>query len=91
METMHAKMDGFSTAMKNQLSFNEALETQLAQLAAATPVAELGKILGQPESTLESVNVINAMWKEPLAGHPSAMQRSSHAQEEARGASWQPQ
>ena len=63
METIHAKMDVFSTAMKNQLSFNKALETQLAQLAAA----ELGKIPGQPESTLESVNVINAMWKEPLS------------------------
>ena len=25
METIHAKMDGFSTAMKNQLSFNKAL------------------------------------------------------------------
>ena len=61
MEIVHAKMDGFSTAMKNQLSFNEALKTQLAQLATATPAAELGKILGQPESTLESVNVVNAM------------------------------
>ena len=46
METIHAKMDGFSTAMKNQLSFNKALETQLVQLAAATPAAELGKIPG---------------------------------------------
>ena len=91
METIHAKMDGFSTAMKNQLSFNKALETQLAQLAAATPAAEQGKISGQPESTLESMIVINAMWKDPLAGHPSAMQRSSHAQEEVRGVSWQPQ
>ena len=60
-ETIHAKMDGFSTTMKNQLSFNKMLETQLAQLAAATPAAELGMILGQPESTLEIVNVINAM------------------------------
>ena len=25
METIHTKMDGFSTAMKNQLSFNKAL------------------------------------------------------------------
>jgi hypothetical protein len=57
METIHAKMDGFSTAIKNQLSFNKMLETQLAQLA----VAELGKIPGQPKSTLERVNVINAM------------------------------
>ena len=60
-------MDGFSTTMKNQLSFNKALETQLA---AATPAAELGKIPGQPESTLESVNVINAMWKESLSRTP---------------------
>ena len=37
---IYAKMDGFSTAMKNQLSFNKMLETQLAQLAAATPAAE---------------------------------------------------
>ena len=63
MEIIHAKMDGFSTTMKNQLSFNKVLETQLAQLAAA----ELGKLPGQLESTLESVNVINAMWKEPLS------------------------
>ena len=54
MEIIHAKMDGFSIAMKNQLSFNKTLETQLAQLAAATPAAELEKIPGQPESTVES-------------------------------------
>ena len=46
METINAKMDGFSTAMKNQLSFNKALETQLAQLAAATLAAELGRFWG---------------------------------------------
>ena len=34
------------------------LETQLAQLAATTPAAELGKIPGQPKSTLESVNIM---------------------------------
>ena len=71
METIHAKMDGFSTAMKNQLSFNKALETQLAQLAADAPAVKLGKISG----------------KSHLAGHPSAMQRNSHAQEEVCGAS----
>ena len=80
-------MPRWTDSPPNQLSFNKALETQLAQLAATTPASELGKILGQPESTLESVNVVNAMWKEPLAGHPSATQRSSHAQEEVRGAS----
>ena len=70
LETIHDKMDGFSTAIKNQLSFNKMLKTQLAQLAAATPAAELGKIPGQPKSTLESVNVIKATWKVPLSRTP---------------------
>ena len=70
METIHGKIDRFSTAIKNQLSFNKMLETQLAQLAAATPAAELGNLPGQPESSLESVNVINAMWKESLSRTP---------------------
>ena len=39
MENIHAKMDGFSTAIKNQLSFNNMIETQLAQVAAALPPA----------------------------------------------------
>ena len=35
LETIHAKMDGIYTTIKNQLSFNNMLETQLAQLATA--------------------------------------------------------
>ena len=57
--------DGFSTAIKIQLSFNKMLETQLAQLAATTPATELGKISGQPESTLESVNAVTTRWGKP--------------------------
>ena len=90
METIHAKMDRFSTAMKNQLSFNKVLETQLAQLATATPAAELEKIPGQPKSTLESVNVINAMWKEPLS-RTSLSYAEKLTRPEVCGASWQPQ
>ena len=63
-------MDSFSTAIKNQLSFNKMLEIQLAQLAAATLAAELGKIPGQPESTLESVNVVTSKWKKPSSRSP---------------------
>ena len=56
------------------------IETQLAQLAAATPAAEIGKIPGQPESTLESVNVVNAMWEKP----PSKTPFSSYAEKLTR-------
>ena len=31
LKIIHAKMDGFSTAIKKQLSFNKMLETQLIQ------------------------------------------------------------
>ena len=39
METIHARMDGFSTAIKNQLSFNKMIENQLAQVATTMPPA----------------------------------------------------
>ena len=89
METIHAKMDGFSITIKNQLSFNKMLKTQLAQLDAATPSAELGNIPGQPESTLQSVNVINAMWKEPLSRTPLNYAEKLTHPKEVCGANWQ--
>src|SRR6185295_10879735 len=49
LENINAKVETVSSALKNQLSFNKIIETQLAQIAAAVPSAESGKILGQPE------------------------------------------
>jgi hypothetical protein len=42
-------MDIFTSAIKNQHSFNKMIESQIAQLAAAVPSSNKGKILGQPE------------------------------------------
>ena len=39
-----------SSSLKNQLSFNKMIETQLAQIAASLPAVESGKIPGQPEA-----------------------------------------
>ena len=52
LESLSEKMDSFNSAIKNQLSFNKVLETQLAQLAAAVPSYEQGRILGKPEDPL---------------------------------------
>ena len=41
------------------------LETQLAQLAAATPAVDSGKIPRQLEFTLESVNAVTTRWGKP--------------------------
>jgi hypothetical protein len=39
LESINAKMDSFSSAIKDQLSFNKKIELQLAQLASALPIA----------------------------------------------------
>jgi hypothetical protein len=57
LETINNRMDNFSTAIKNQLSFNKMLESQLQQLANIVP-ANQGKIPRQPED-LETANLID--------------------------------
>jgi hypothetical protein len=56
--------------MKNQLSFNKMIETQLAQLAASLPSSESGGIPGQPEPTWENLKLVTtrcgkATWDPP--------------------------
>jgi hypothetical protein len=58
LENINARMDTFASGIKNQHSFNKMLESQLAQLAAAVPPLEKGKISGQLED-LETVNLVD--------------------------------
>jgi hypothetical protein len=39
LEDINAKMNDFSSAIKDQLNHNKKIETQLAQLATALPVS----------------------------------------------------
>jgi hypothetical protein len=43
LENINSRMDTFTSAIKNQHSFNKMLESQLAQLATAIPPLEKGK------------------------------------------------
>ena len=58
LENINSKIEDLSSAIKNQLSFNKMIETQLAQIVVAVPVNNKGKILGQPENSLEKVNAV---------------------------------
>jgi hypothetical protein len=58
LDNINAKLDDFSSAIKNQFSFNKILETQLAQLAAAIPSFEKDRIPGKLEPTLENANLV---------------------------------
>ena len=55
-ENINSKLENLSSSVKNQLSFNKMIETQIAQIAAAIPVNNMGKIQGQPENSLEFVH-----------------------------------
>ena len=48
---MPAQLEGFNSIIKNQLSFNKIIETQVAQLASSYPNVNTGKLPGQPEVT----------------------------------------
>ena len=55
LENINSKIEGLSS-IKNQLSFNKMIETQIAQIVVAIPVNHLGKIPGQPENSPEFVH-----------------------------------
>jgi hypothetical protein len=62
LESLNVKLEILSSTLKNQLSFNKVIETQLAQIAASLPDVESGKIPGQPESTIENVSIVSTGW-----------------------------
>ena len=51
-------MDSFASVIKNQHNFNKMIESQIAQLAAAVPPSDKGKIPGQLED-LETTNLVD--------------------------------
>jgi hypothetical protein len=56
--------------MKNQLSFNKMIETQLAQLAASLPSSESGGFPGQPEPTRENLKSVTTRSGKTTWGPP---------------------
>ena len=59
LESLASQLEGFSSVIKNQLSFNKMIETQVAQLASSCPNANMGKLPGQPEvPSKENVNAV---------------------------------
>ena len=57
--SMAAQLEGFNFVIKNQLSFNKMIETQVAQLASSCPNVITGKLPGHPDVTLkENVSAV---------------------------------
>jgi hypothetical protein len=58
LQNINSKIENLTSFVKNQLSFNKMIETQIAQIVAALPANNEGKILGQPENSLENVKAV---------------------------------
>jgi hypothetical protein len=44
LENINTKIEGLTSPVKNQLSFNKMIEIQLAQIATAIPIENNGKV-----------------------------------------------
>ena len=49
LENINSQIESLTSAVKNQLSFNKMVESQLAKIVAAIPISNDGKVLAQPE------------------------------------------
>ena len=52
LEKINSKIEGLTSSVDNQLSFNKMIETKLAQIAAAIPMDNSGKIPRQPRGVV---------------------------------------
>jgi hypothetical protein len=55
-------LDEFSSILKNQLSFNKKIETQLAQIATVIPSYEKDRIPSKPKGIMETANLVTARY-----------------------------
>jgi hypothetical protein len=58
LENINAKLDEFSSVLKNQFSFSKMIETQLAQIVVAIPSYKKDRIPGKPEGTMDTTNPV---------------------------------
>jgi len=56
LENINSKIESLSSSVKNQLSFNKMIETQISQIAAAIPVDHSGKTSWPPKNSHKNVN-----------------------------------
>ena len=80
LENINSKVEGLSSSVMNQLSFNKMIETQLAQIAAAIPVENNRKIPGQPENSFKKVNAVTTRGGKSTRDPPDSNNKIGKAQ-----------
>jgi hypothetical protein len=87
LENMNSKIEGLSSSIKNQLSFNKMIEIQIGQIATALPISDLENILWKPETSFKSIKMVLVRFGKPLYRESQGYFIYLHHQE---GRSWSP-
>ena len=58
LENINSQIEGLTSAVKKQISFNKMVESQLAKIADTIPISNDGKIPAQPKNSCEKVNAL---------------------------------
>ena len=86
LENINYKIEGLTSSVQNQLSFNKMIEIKLAQIAATIPINNEGKIPGQPKNSLEKVNAVTTRGgkstRDPPNPNHAARKEKEHHEEE---------
>ena len=80
IENINSKIEGLSSSIRNELSFNKIIETKLAQIAASIPVNNEGKIPGQPKNSLEKVTTVTTRGGKSTRDPPNPNHKARKAQ-----------
>ena len=80
LENSNYQIEGLTSSVQNQLSFNKMIETKLAQIATAILVNNEGKIPGQPENSLEKVNTMTTRGGKSTCDPPNPNNKAGKAQ-----------
>jgi predicted RNase H-like nuclease (RuvC/YqgF family) len=81
LENINSPIKELAFAIKNQMSFNKMVETQLAQIATTIPVDSNGKIPAQSEKSLEKINVVTTKGGKSTRDPPNPNQSLGKAKE----------
>ena len=71
LENINSQIKRLTYAIKNHLSFNKMIETQLAQIATTIPIDSNGKIPAQPKNSCEKVNAVVARGRKSTRDPPN--------------------
>jgi hypothetical protein len=82
LENINSKIEGLSSSVKNQLSFNKMIKTQLAQITAAIPVNNQQKIPAKPKNSLEKVNTVTMRGGKSTHDPPTPNNKAGKAKEQ---------